>query len=439
MADLITQLAARTLQLTPVVQPRIDSVFAPSQPSVDWQSDSPAAGGSRQVISETTPAASAEKIDRGPHQSSDSALPAPRGSAPPPLLVSPASAALPIAYIPRPLGLPSPSAGMASVGNPEAVQDPPNPIDSPTIGPIEPTRLSPAATPESTSESPPASLAAPFPGEDLGLSPSLGIEPIENLPASVALPLSSPRLSAATGSATDSVSVPNSVSNSEPRAGLEPPLTSPATPPPATPLTGSQAISAASLPPPSAPSVPQLEPTHDASPTVPPIVTPRPSVMTSIAQIPREEEASQSERDILPLRSVDETGREAKGTVSVAADQVDQRSAILTPPSPSRLQPLVTAAPTAAGDPSPLPPLVPLGAVPLARPRFAASEVASSESVTDRPPPQPTSIPTINITIGRIDIRAVPAPAPSPTRRAAPPSPKISLQDYLNNRNGGGG
>ncbi len=45
--------------------------------------------------------------------------------------------------------------------------------------------------------------------------------------------------------------------------------------------------------------------------------------------------------------------------------------------------------------------------------------------------------PTIKVTIGRIDVRAVMQQAPSPQRRTAPPKPKLKLDDYLKQRNGG--
>lgn len=50
-----------------------------------------------------------------------------------------------------------------------------------------------------------------------------------------------------------------------------------------------------------------------------------------------------------------------------------------------------------------------------------------------------SSPPTINITIGRIDIRAIPQASPPARSRPAANPPKQSLQDYLNHRNGGGG
>ena len=62
-------------------------------------------------------------------------------------------------------------------------------------------------------------------------------------------------------------------------------------------------------------------------------------------------------------------------------------------------------------------------------------------SITDRFSEQrkvPSTPPTIKVTIGRIDVRAVMQKAEStPVRRVAPPKPKLSLDDYLKERCGG--
>lgn len=50
-----------------------------------------------------------------------------------------------------------------------------------------------------------------------------------------------------------------------------------------------------------------------------------------------------------------------------------------------------------------------------------------------------TSAPTIQVTIGRIEVRAVTSAAPSPRPRSTPSTPQLSLQDYLKARNGGNG
>jgi hypothetical protein len=49
----------------------------------------------------------------------------------------------------------------------------------------------------------------------------------------------------------------------------------------------------------------------------------------------------------------------------------------------------------------------------------------------------PQQAPTIRVTIGRIDVRAVTAPA-EPARETVRPQPRLSLDDYLKQRNRGG-
>ena len=45
--------------------------------------------------------------------------------------------------------------------------------------------------------------------------------------------------------------------------------------------------------------------------------------------------------------------------------------------------------------------------------------------------------PTIRVTIGRIDVRAIPGPAPAPSSKQARRSPALSLDDYLKQGKGG--
>lgn len=79
------------------------------------------------------------------------------------------------------------------------------------------------------------------------------------------------------------------------------------------------------------------------------------------------------------------------------------------------------------------------------RPRVArADESGSRDGVTTNGAANQTAnratgdqaAPVIRVTIGRIDVRAVTQAAP-PARRATPPAPKLSLEDYLRARNGG--
>jgi hypothetical protein len=52
-------------------------------------------------------------------------------------------------------------------------------------------------------------------------------------------------------------------------------------------------------------------------------------------------------------------------------------------------------------------------------------------------PSTATSPPPIHVTIGRVEVRAI-LPTPQSPRSAPPPAPKLSLDDYLKQRNGGG-
>jgi hypothetical protein len=50
--------------------------------------------------------------------------------------------------------------------------------------------------------------------------------------------------------------------------------------------------------------------------------------------------------------------------------------------------------------------------------------------------PQGQSAPTVNVTIGRIEVRAV-TPAAPPPKRTAPPAARLALEDYLKQRDEG--
>lgn len=76
------------------------------------------------------------------------------------------------------------------------------------------------------------------------------------------------------------------------------------------------------------------------------------------------------------------------------------------------------------------PPLVPAQALP--SPTYAPGHDVLAA------PEEPNREPAIHVTIGRVEVRAVPAPPPAPTRSAAPAAPRLTLEDYLRERNGGG-
>ena len=69
------------------------------------------------------------------------------------------------------------------------------------------------------------------------------------------------------------------------------------------------------------------------------------------------------------------------------------------------------------------------------------NEAARGTSVANPPAERdesPEQTQTIRVTIGRIYVRAVTAPAPQDQRRApARPAPQLSLADYLKQRGGG--
>jgi hypothetical protein len=66
-------------------------------------------------------------------------------------------------------------------------------------------------------------------------------------------------------------------------------------------------------------------------------------------------------------------------------------------------------------------------ATPLERPAARrAPPLPAREPSVEAPPPEPV----INVTIGRIEIRATNAPAPP--KRTAAATPALSLDDYLN-------
>jgi len=68
--------------------------------------------------------------------------------------------------------------------------------------------------------------------------------------------------------------------------------------------------------------------------------------------------------------------------------------------------------------------------------RSESVELGGSSSYSTRENAFSRTEPTIRVTIGRIEVRAVSPPAPPP-RQTKQPAPKMSLDDYLRSRNGG--
>jgi hypothetical protein len=112
-----------------------------------------------------------------------------------------------------------------------------------------------------------------------------------------------------------------------------------------------------------------------------------------------------------------------------------------TRPVSARAQSTVAAAVNAAGQR-----VVPAGASPqpiIPTPRGWPSErlasLFESGDLGERTEilPAPPSIPTVNVTIGRIEIRAVENPAAPQRKDPSPRAPRLSLQEYLRGQDGG--
>lgn len=101
------------------------------------------------------------------------------------------------------------------------------------------------------------------------------------------------------------------------------------------------------------------------------------------------------------------------------------------------IQPLppVTAAPTAAPEPAMKPATSPAAIRPeQIKPFTPANGQAANHQPLVTPPPEPA--PTVQITIGRIEVRATPPP-PARAEKKQPQTPVLSLDEYLRQRNGG--
>jgi len=135
--------------------------------------------------------------------------------------------------------------------------------------------------------------------------------------------------------------------------------------------------------------------------------------------------------EITPMRTLTDEpqGAESRQTVSIHP---------LPPPTPNATlppAPLVNARPgltTNDADQSRRANIQPLTIRPhVARPDGAPPRANEAADETTGE----TAAPVIRVTIGRIDVRAVNAPAP-PARRQTPSAPKLSLDEYLRSRNG---
>jgi hypothetical protein len=110
------------------------------------------------------------------------------------------------------------------------------------------------------------------------------------------------------------------------------------------------------------------------------------------------------------------------------ARQKSDESEAVPLPSSTTQRASSTATKDSGRNSRPIQPLVPSVAK---APLLSSEIIASTRGNGFRPPP-----PTIHVTIGRVEVRAM--PRPSDRRQAAPPKgPKLSLEDYLRSRGEG--
>ena len=86
------------------------------------------------------------------------------------------------------------------------------------------------------------------------------------------------------------------------------------------------------------------------------------------------------------------------------------------------------------------PQIVPVSerSLPLTSPIHQSQLVPLPDPAAASMPTAKTEPPTIQVTIGRVEVRAI-APPPSPRQPPQPSVPKLSLEDYLKSRSGGRG
>ncbi len=258
-----------------------------------------------------------------------------------------------------------------------------------------------------------------------------------------------PRLPARFERARASLTEPTSFPDTA-RQTLSPLTCAPLVPPnaPAPPLTTTLPPNAPAPPPattlpPNAPAPPPTTTPPGALPALPARLLPPADSQASLpAQLPAASPAQPAMADapIEPAQNGPRaTGRvipSASDTPAEAAQPVTDSLAISPTPKlnserHSGGESPIAPPPPASGS-APMSATAP-GALPVTVSSNSPTPVVSARQETELPP----RAPRITISIGRIEIRAIPAPPPSAQPRSRTPAPALSLDDYLSRRNGG--
>jgi hypothetical protein len=155
----------------------------------------------------------------------------------------------------------------------------------------------------------------------------------------------------------------------------------------------------------------------DTGSTTPRPVAPRISPRELETSANRSESASMNARDTQSLNEPDDEARQRHDNPSRRTSG-DQAATQWRRPVTTRIRPAVAE------------PVTPKAITPQAQPSFASADQQSGGIQSPALPP------TIRITIGRVEVRAVVPPAPQAKPRSTH-APKLPLDEYLRSRNGG--
>ncbi|MEV7037721.1 hypothetical protein [Amycolatopsis sp. NPDC051061] len=193
-------------------------------------------------------------------------------------------------------------------------------------------------------------------------------------------------------------------------------------------------------------------------PAAAPVVTQPPSAPRLASEVPwREPEPPAPREDEAPIAQERPAPRE-DGTLTVDAPaaahpvtvevvlpepaRLPAAPARTTPERPAKTRQGGRAAAPSLEDES-APPSFPAEAEPVRAHPVRPAPAAAREPVDVPKPSRPVSRrapaaePTVHISIGRVEVKAAPQPAPRPARAESPRRPAVSLDDYLRNRAGG--